>query len=214
MVDTALFGFGRSTSIPWPQHSLGYDAALDQSYTFDLGKARQLLEAANWDANTTVSLSLARSVAATRQMAEIYQADLATVGAKLTLQEIEDTDFVSRLVAGRFGGAWMFIMAFMNLSPATFLNSALPVRVPNASHFATPHYVDLIARTTAATDVPALTAELHEVTRIMLDESFVAPIAESAGHPTGLEVARRVVNNATWDVRGFFAYQDIWLDSS
>ena len=94
-------------------------------------------------------------------------------------------------------------MGFMNLSPATFLSGAFPVRVPNASHFATPRYQDLIDQANAATDDQQLRAVLHEVTQIMLDESFVIPLAEAAGTLNGPEVTRGTVHNVTWDVSGF-----------
>jgi hypothetical protein len=42
------------------------------------------------------------------------------------------------------------------------------------------------------------------VTQIILDESFVAPIAEGAGPTTGPEVARSSVKKVTWDTFGLF----------
>ena len=106
----------------------------------------------------------------------------------------------------------MTTMSFMHLSPATFVTSAFPVRVPNTSHFETPRYKELIAQTYSATDDRALKALLHELTQIVLEESFVAPIAESASTTTGPEVARSTVRNVTWDKFGLFAYEDVWLD--
>jgi hypothetical protein len=54
-------------------------------------------------------------------------------------------------------------------------------------------------------------ALLHEVTQIMLEESFVIPIAENVGRDAGPEVTRGAVQSATWDAAGFFGYQDMWL---
>jgi peptide/nickel transport system substrate-binding protein len=212
IVDTALSGFGRATSIAWPRHSPGYDAALDRAYTFDLGKARQLLDAANWDTTTTVPLVVSRLLGLNTQMAQIFQADLATIGVKLAVQEIDSGDLISRLAQGRFGSTWLTSMSFMNLSPATFLTSALTVRVPNASHFVTPRYKDLIDQINAETDDKKLKTQLREVTQIMLDEAFIAPIAEGSSLATGPEVARNSVHDAAWDAFGLFGYEDIWLD--
>jgi peptide/nickel transport system substrate-binding protein len=213
MVDTALSGFGRPASILWPRQSAAYDPTQDQTYTFDLTKARQLLDAASWDSNTIVPLYLGNLIALNVPMAEIYQADLASIGVKLDVQRVENGDFVSRILNGKFDGTWMTSMAFMNLSPATFLSSAAPVRLPNTSHFDNQRYRDLIDQANVETDEQKLRALLHEVTQIMLDEAWVAPIAESATTTTGPEVARSSVRNATWDPLGLFAYQDIWLDS-
>ena len=43
---------------PWPEQSLAYDAALDQTYTYDPARARQLLNAAGWDPATVIPLSV------------------------------------------------------------------------------------------------------------------------------------------------------------
>jgi ABC-type transport system substrate-binding protein len=85
-------------------------------------------------------------------MAQIYQSDLASIGVKLAVQSVGNADFFSRLQTGNFGGAWTTTMSFMHLSPATFLTSALPVRLPYTSHFETPRYRDLIAQTYSEAD--------------------------------------------------------------
>jgi peptide/nickel transport system substrate-binding protein len=211
MVEKALYGFGRSAAVVWPRHSPAYDASQDQSYAFDLGRARQLLDAAGWDPSTTVPLMLGRLIAVDVPMAQIYQADLARIGVKLDIQVLDDADFYGRLQKGAFGGAWMTSMAFMNLSPGTFLSSAFPVRLPNASHFTSQRYGDLIGQVTASTDDASLRTELHELTQIMLDESFILPIAEGAGPTTGPELTRAAVQNVAWDTFGLFAYEDVWL---
>ena len=100
MVETALAGFGRPASIVWPRQSPAYDAAQDASYPFDLGKAGQLLAAAGWDPNAEVPLSLGSLLAFSVPMAQIYQADLATIGVKLSIHQLSNADFFSRLQTG------------------------------------------------------------------------------------------------------------------
>ena len=57
----------------------------------------------------------------------------------------------------------MASMGLMNLSPATFLTSAFPVRVPNTSHFDSPRYRDLIGSgRVARPTIMQLKTELHE----------------------------------------------------
>ncbi len=125
---------------------------------------------------------------------------------------METVDFLTRLQRGNFGGAWMATMGAMNLSPATFLTSAFTVRLPNASHFDSPRYRELIARVVSATDDGSLKPELHELTQILLDESFVAPIAEATDRDAGPEVAHTAVHDARWNLFGIFGFEDIWLD--
>jgi len=213
MVNTALSGLGRPASIPWPRQSLAYDATQDATYSYDLSRARQLLEAAGWDPNYTLSVTIPSSLALAEPMAQILQADLASIGVRAAIRKIPFADFISFAVKGGYGGAWIVSMALMNLSPATYLRTSLAVRVPNASFFSSPRYLQLMDETASATDDAHLKAGLHEMTQIMLDEAFVLPIAEGFGQQTGAEVARYAVKNITWDAIGFIAFEDVWLEA-
>ena len=212
IVETALLGFARPASIPWPRQSSAYDAALDRTYSFDLTKARGLRAAAGWDPNTTVGLSLSSAYPPTQPMAEILQQDLASIGIKVAIQKLEAPEFTSRLQKGALGGAWLANMSFMHLSPATFFISAFPVRLPNSSHFESPRYKELIDQSYAETDDQKLKPRLREMTQIMLDEAFVVPIAEPSSGASGPQVTRAGVKNVTWDDWGWFIYEDIWLE--
>jgi peptide/nickel transport system substrate-binding protein len=213
MVDTALAGYGRPASVPWPQASAWYDAAQDATYSFDLNRARQLLQSAGLGATSLAALTLAlpSSSPLTSAMAAIYQADLASLGITLTIQQLETVDFFSRMLGGGFGGLWMASMGTMNLSPATFLSSAVPVRVPNPSHFDAQRYRELTAQVAVETNDAQLAAEVHEITQILLDQAFVGMIAEATDRDAGPEVALARVRNAVWNVFGLFAFEDVWL---
>jgi peptide/nickel transport system substrate-binding protein len=211
LVDIALAGFGRPASIPWPQQSLAYDATLDQTYTYDPGHARQLLNAAGWDADTVLPINIPNGIDVTNQLAQIIQANLADVGVQAVVQTLSQPEFVARSQKGQFEGAWILQMSYMNLSPATFFEASLAVRVPNFSNFSSQQYQDLINQTFAATDDLTLQQGLQSLNRILLDEAFVVMIAESDGQQYGFEVPRAGVRDVAWDKFGGFAYQDVWL---
>jgi peptide/nickel transport system substrate-binding protein len=211
MVDVALYGFGRPTCIAWPQRSIGYDAVQDQTYVYDLERARALLRDAAWDSTTTVPLIIPDFVSLAKPAAQVLQSDLQSVGVQVSIQPLSPAEFGSRGLKGQFGGAWISPTTFMNLSPATFLMTSSNVRIPNAANFVTPQYKQSIDQVVNATDDQALKSAVHQVTQIMLDEAFMLPFAEGAGQLNGPEVARTRVNDARWDAFGLFAYQDIWL---
>ena len=211
LVDIALAGFGRPASIPWPQQSPAYDATFDGTYTYDPAHARQLLEAAGWDAATVLPISIPTNLQVYSQLAQIIQANLADIGVQATVQTLNQPDYVARFQKAQFDGAWINTIGYMNLSPATFYETSLAVRVPNVSNFSSQQYQDLINQTFAATDDQSLRQGLRDLTRIVLDESFVVMIAESAGVQSGLEVARAGVRDIAWDKFGGFAYQNVWL---
>ncbi len=212
LVDTVLYGFGRPASLLWPPQSLAYDQAQDRTYTFDLKKAKQLLDAAGWNPNATVGFTLSNSYPPTHPMTEAYQQDLAQIGVKINVQKLEHPVYLPKLQKGEFRGAWMSTIGFMNLSPATFFISAFPVRVPNASNFQTPRYKELIDKTMAETDDQQLKAELKELNAIMLDEAFVAAVAKQQGGSTGITVVRSNVQNVAWDNAGWVAFEDVSLE--
>jgi peptide/nickel transport system substrate-binding protein len=211
LVDIAFSGFGRPASIPWPQQSPAYDATLDATYTYDPAHARQLLDAAGWDAGTVLPISVPTGLQLYAQLAQIIQANLANIGVQATLQTLDLPDYVVRLQQAQFDGAWISNIMFMNLSPVTFFETSLTVRVPNISNFVSQQYQDLINQTFAATDEQSLHQGLHDLTTILLDESFAVMIAESDGQQTGLEIARAGVRDIAWDRFGGFAYQNVWL---
>jgi len=117
VVERALFGFGRPTSIPWPEQSLAYDSTLDQTYSYDPDHARQLLADAGWDATTVVPLAVANGMQVAVQMAEIIQADLANVGVHVALQTLSAPEFLGRLQEGQMGGAWIVNMGLRESQP-------------------------------------------------------------------------------------------------
>ena len=111
----------------------------------------------------------------------------------------------------QFAGAWITSASFMNLSPATFFETAFAVRVPNGSNFASQRYQDLINQTVVTADDQQLQRHLQDLTQILLDEAYLVPIAEATGQQPGPDVIRAGVRNLTWDKLGGFGYEDIWL---
>ena len=214
IVDSVLQGFGRAASTPWPVGSPAHDAALDATFTFDLARARQLLNDAGWVAGTSVPLYISEALPATAQMAQIIQADLASVGVAVAIQTLSQADFVSRLTRSQFQGAWITGVAWMNFSPATFFNAAFPVKVPNSSNFVSPTYKGLIDQLSAATDDQQQRATVDQLTRILLDEAFVLMMSESTLQQSGAEVIHANVKDISVDRFRLVNYQNLWIDES
>jgi peptide/nickel transport system substrate-binding protein len=211
IVDTALFGFGRPESILWPRQSPFYDSGLDATYTYNLGKARELLAAAGWDTSATVSLTVSNIAPPLHTAAEILQEDLSKIGVRVAIQKIDSASFTPRLQKGQFEGMYLAVSGFANLEPATTL-STYSFRVPGATNFASPRYKALVDQTSSETDDRKLKTAVRELTQIMLDEAFVIPFSESFG-TSGIDVARRAVRNITSDAWGIYNYQDIALEA-
>ncbi len=211
LIDTALFGFGTPASALWPESSPAFDKGQNEFYSYDPAKARQLLQAAGYDTNQTVSFTLSNAYPPTHPMTEVYQQDLAKAGIKINIQKYEHPVYLPKLQRGEFGGAWMSTIGFMNFHPATFFISAFPVRIPNASNYVSDRYKQLIDLTYAETDDTKLKAQLKELTQIMLDEAFVVAIAKQIGGASGQTVTTTKVKGLTYDMAGWIAYEEVSL---
>ena len=212
IAETALSGFARPASTPWPETSPAYDASLDRTYAYELTRARQLLNDAGWTPGATLPIFVSEAAPATGQMAQILQADLSSIGLPSTIQTLSQPEFVSRITRGQFGGAWITSLAWMNFSPATFFNVAFPVKVPNSSNFISPRYTALIDQLSRLTDDQQLRQTTDELTHILLDEAFVLMICDSTLVQSGAEVARSYVKQIVSDRFRLINYQDLWLD--
>jgi len=144
IVDSALAGYGRAASTIWPPQALGYDAAQDRTYDYDLSRARQLLASAGWNSNTTIPLRATSTLPTDVAIAEIYQADLAAIGVNAVVQPGSSAELVTLIDKHQIGGALITATGLMNLSPATFFTANLYARVPNPSNFTSDRYSSLI----------------------------------------------------------------------
>ena len=211
IVDSALAGYGRAASTIWPPQALGHDAVQDQTYDYDLSRARQLLLAAGWNSNTTLPLRVTSNLPTDVAIAEIYQADLAAVGVNAVIQRGSAAELVTLIQNHQIGGAVITAMGLMNLHPATFFTSNIYARVPNPSNFTSDRYTSLIGQAVAVSDDTQLKSVVHDLTQVMLDEAFLLPIAETQGAPAGPDVAHSAVKDVAWNSFGIYAFEDVWL---
>src|SRR5262249_60408550 len=78
-VDTVLPGVGTPKNLPVPPSSPAFDAAKDQMYTFDLDKAKSLLQQSGVSA-PQIEVVYSSVNADYGRVLQIFQADLAKIG--------------------------------------------------------------------------------------------------------------------------------------
>jgi peptide/nickel transport system substrate-binding protein len=80
---------GDPICLPWPQQSPAYEAQKNTTYTFDLNKAAALLQQAGVSgASLEISYSTSGYSQEFASMAQIYQADLQSLGLQVTLKPV------------------------------------------------------------------------------------------------------------------------------
>lgn len=101
IVEQVLFGFGGPAFLPWGPNSPAQDKSYDGKLAYDLAAAKTLLEqsGAAMEGNAMV---LGPDQTALVVM-QIIQQDLASIGFKLNIEQVDSGAYNARLVAGEFG---------------------------------------------------------------------------------------------------------------
>jgi len=102
-VRTALAGTIEPTCLMWPRGSWAYFADLEGRYPYDLGKAKALLAEAGYPGGFETSILLSRKDNPPQfPIAQIIQGDLAQIGIRARLEDLEAAIYVSRMQRGEF----------------------------------------------------------------------------------------------------------------
>ena len=204
--DSVLFGLGRPQALPWVPGSPAYDAALEQAYAFDLDKAKSLLASAGVS-NLEMDLLLTSS-AEGNSMAQIYQADLASLGVKLNIRTLDAAVWLDQVNNRKYVGTYWATAARANLLPGTMLSSSkLSDPLNNNSGFKSDQYTQLVNAATSEPD-PAKQKQIYQqLNQLIIDESFF--MIASSDPPTML--VRANVHNIVPQSLGGFGYTDAWI---
>jgi peptide/nickel transport system substrate-binding protein len=105
-ITTALGGLvGGPMNLPWPTYSPAYEANKNNTYPFDLDKAKSLLATAgtsNFD--VVINYVTTGEVAEFTTMAQIYQADLAKIGVTANIQPLDNATWTDAAVKAMYKG--------------------------------------------------------------------------------------------------------------
>src|SRR5262249_4689702 len=96
-VDTISLGFGTAQSCPGPSFSPAYEASKANVYSFDLDKARSLLNAAGVS-NLELEIWPVSLYPELEDFAVIHQADLDKIGVKLTIRKVDLASWVDTII--------------------------------------------------------------------------------------------------------------------
>ncbi len=208
IVKTALSGIGSATAIPWPPPSLAYDAQKAKSFGFNLDMSKQLLEKAGQSAGFDLPLVTTQALPGLAQIAQIIQSDLAKVGVRVKIEEVESGDLTTRLTGRKFTHAWNLGFGFNNLHPSTMPSVAFPWRPGNNSSFYDSQgYRDVIAKLQVATDPAEAKQVAGQLTDLLLDESFVLPVSPQKR----LWATRATVHDVAWGQEDALFLEKAWL---
>ncbi|MGW1024876.1 ABC transporter substrate-binding protein [Streptomyces sp. NPDC002577] len=179
IVEQALGGYGLASAAPWPKSSPAYSEANRTHYTYDPGKARELLKSSGVSTKQTLRLGHP-NVGVYTAVAEIVQYDLEQIGIKTELQPFDSAAFQKKLISGTMPTLWVNGHAFAQVQPSTLAVSAYPFNeAKNTSHFHSAEYTELVQDAWRQKDAGGAKARAlyQKISDLLLDEAFIIDLA-------------------------------------
>jgi peptide/nickel transport system substrate-binding protein len=176
LTSTLLYGLSTPTYIMWPRNSPAWDASLDVG-EFNLGRARQLLADAGYGGGFETTIQATSS-----QLPEFFlfnqvlQADLAAVGIRARIEEMELQQYTLSRNQAKFPGLLQHQYAYADSDPAMAF-TALPLRPEgNVTRFKSDEYTRLIAAARVETDRNKRLELYRDIAMLVKDEAFLVPV--------------------------------------
>lgn len=180
VVDEVFRGAGVPISLPWPDYSPAYDADANANYSYDLKKAKQLIDEAKADGVSIPKLPLTYPAENPiyGAVAQIAQADLAKIGVEVELDPHEQAQVIQQLIGAEFEGLWILSHAYAHYTPSTLAVSAYPFNADhNASRYVDPAYKKAAENVWTQRPDDVKPEEYADLNRALLDGSFLLEIA-------------------------------------
>jgi peptide/nickel transport system substrate-binding protein len=195
-------GLGEVVALPWAPASPAFDKSYNQTYAFNLDKAKALLaesglpqaEMSNW--KLLVDGSSQPSVA----ISQIVQSSLQRAGINIELDLKQGAEYIDALLAGRFDAVFGAIGNIQKFPTRVATNSIY--RTANNPVLGTPHphpeYVAAIERVNATLGSGEnVKAAYDHLNKVLVETAFAIP---TNTYDTGLIVAAKNVDGFTHDI--------------
>ena len=181
IVDKVFYGYAHPQVLPFGQTGPAYETELVKQYPFDLQKAKQIFEAAgqpNWSAVCFVVQGDTTGIS----IAQIVQADLASIGVKMDVQQISSVESGQHAFAGDYQMSYGILGNCGKYPTWVTLNSLMRVKDnPVLKGSAAPildRWSKAIDQANAATTPEAQATAFQNLRDVILDESWLITICD------------------------------------
>jgi peptide/nickel transport system substrate-binding protein len=193
--DSIMKGFaGPARDLPWGQASPAWEADKNTRYTFDLEKAKALLDQSGVsNPQFDLAFPLASFSGEYRSLAQIIQEDLGQIGITTTLKPTDIAKFTADGIGVKpaYVGARLNAAAFTNVSEPTshFILSSTYGAAINASSFYDDAYRAMITAAATEPDTAKRKQGYSQINDYLLDQCYCMTIC---GYPNILAQAGNV----------------------
>jgi peptide/nickel transport system substrate-binding protein len=192
--DTITSGLVQSNPLPWPKYSPAYEPSKLNAYAFDLDKAKSLLQQSGVTVPEFDYVVTPGSEA--DGFGQIYQADLAKIGLKMNLKDMDSATWVDQVNHRLWFGVYWAPITYAHLSPSTALTNGKAFNPQlNNSGYTSDTYVQLLNDAAKETDLAKQRALYSQMNDLLLDESFVAFVAPTT---SSSYIARSNIQGISW----------------
>ncbi|MBV9323934.1 MAG: hypothetical protein JO352_09135 [Chloroflexi bacterium] len=205
IADNVYLGlYGPPKALPWTPQNPAYDAAKNAAYGYDLDKAKSLLQQAGVS-NAQFDMIMPAGSAEYASVAQIIQADLATLGIQVGLKPLETAAFNQAGLSKQGFGLIQDGSLFAQLLPSaiTVLSSFYQPSAPKTG-LVSDQYTQLVNSLSVELDPAKQKALYDQLNDFLIDQSHIMPLVATIGSV----LARANLNGVGWmsyegiDMRG------------
>ena len=206
---TSFSGIGDWTCIPYPSQSAAYFSDLAKSIKPDVDKAKRLLADAGYANGFETTILTSRQTQKEHlDIAVLYQQDLAKIGIKAKIEDIETAEYNRRVLAGELETA-VHAYARANYDPDTLMGGAR-AWTPSIgfTKFGEAEYVKLINDAASSYNMEERKPKYRKLVEYIIDQAFTLPIAYNPELYAFAAYAKGVTTDADYNTD----YSQAWLD--
>ncbi len=178
----AYYSTGPTTQTRYLPDNFWYDPNAANRYTYDLDRARSMLQQAGLGSGFQTSISISESVLPGSQaMAQVWAQDLAQIGITLNIVQKEQGPFYDDYFNGNYD-IQAYGLGDGGFDPATEITNSSPMRLENNKAFLQTMpffetYKNLVLQGTASIDPNARKPVYDQIQEMLVDESWVQILA-------------------------------------
>jgi peptide/nickel transport system substrate-binding protein len=197
-------------ALPWGPSSPAYDEAKNKSFAFDLDKAKSLLQQAGVTNLELENIIIKGSYPVQETFLQVYQADLASIGVKMTPKLVDAATWLDQANNVKYTGMWASGDNYANLNPGSLFAVSPGWRVfPNNDGFQEPRWAELVAASNTEVD-PAKQKQLFsDINDYVLDQCFTYAVSNN---PVWW-ISSAKFHGLTPTLHQGFLWTDAWLDA-
>jgi ABC-type transport system substrate-binding protein len=173
---TLMYGLTEPTYIIWMKQSPVWDVSLDTG-EFNLDKARQLLSDAGYANGFDTTIQSSSAYPELVRFDEIVQADLAKIGVKADIEQLEANQAIALVTQAKFPALINHVYSYGDQDPAMLFTAFVLRPDGNASRFSSDEYSMLVSRAREERDWAQRLSLYRRIAMLVKKEAFLLPIA-------------------------------------